>query len=103
LAPSVALIAKTDVICVATQPTFEREMKRRRIHELKIHESLPDMEVYVVQRRERPLTSAASRLVHSARAAGPGSGYRVGLHEARPDQIQIFSTRPRAARRLHSM
>jgi DNA-binding transcriptional LysR family regulator len=63
LAPSVALIAKTDVICVATLPTFELEMKRRRIRELKISESFPDMDVYVVQRRERPLTSAASRFL----------------------------------------
>jgi DNA-binding transcriptional LysR family regulator len=63
LAPSVALIAKTDVICVATQPTFELEMKRRRIRELKIHETFPDLDVYVVQRRERPLTSAASRFL----------------------------------------
>jgi LysR family transcriptional regulator of abg operon len=61
LAPSVALVAKTDVICVATQQTFQLEMKRRRIRELKIQESLPDMDVYVVQRRERTLSSAASR------------------------------------------
>jgi LysR family transcriptional regulator, regulator of abg operon len=63
LAPSIALISKTDMICLATQPTFQLEMKRRRIRELKIHESLPDMDVYVVQRRERPLTSAASRFL----------------------------------------
>jgi len=38
-------------------------MKRRRIRELKIQESLPDMDVYVVQRRERTLSSAASRFL----------------------------------------
>lgn len=63
LALTVALIAKTDVICVATQPTFQFEMKRRRIRELKLHESPSDIDVYVVQRRERPLTSAASRFL----------------------------------------
>jgi LysR family transcriptional regulator of abg operon len=63
LTPCVALLAQTDMIGVATHPTLELEMKRRKIRELKIRESFPDIDVYVVQRRERPLTSAASRFL----------------------------------------
>lgn len=63
LFPSMTLLERTDLIGVATQLTWQFEMKRRKFITLKVSEPLGDVDIYVVQRRERPLSSLANRFL----------------------------------------
>lgn len=76
LAPTVALLKTTDVVALVTEPTFALELRQQPIVAIGVRETLPEIEAGIVVRRDRPLTSAAARLLACMEAAA--QSFRAG-------------------------
>ncbi|MQR01263.1 hypothetical protein GEV47_11310 [Glaciimonas sp. GS1] len=63
LSTSLMLLKTTDLIGIATESTFQLDMKQHKISTLRVSETFPEIVISTVIRRDHPLTSAAQRFL----------------------------------------